>query len=175
MREPTERDCGHKLFGVVVQTLMKNTLEAIMTTQWKFRAAVLAVIIVAFLIGKPSFAQARLSDHDIENVMKNLKEDSKQFQSAFNSAIGKSTIRKTSQEKEAKAQVQLFRNQVDRMLNVFQDKHQADQTLPLVMATSKQIDEIFKSVQLGGSAAPAWAKCKSELTILATQFNMPGY
>jgi hypothetical protein len=175
VREPMERDYGHKLFGGVVAVSNEKYLEAIMTTQWKFRAAVLAVIIGAFVIGKPSFAQARLSDHDIENVMKNLKEDSKQFQSDFNSAIGKSTIRKTSQEKDAKAQVQLLRNQVDRMLDVFQDKHQADQTLPLVMATSKQIDEIFKNVQLGGSAAPAWAKCKSELTILATQFNMPGY
>ncbi|MGA8037428.1 MAG: hypothetical protein WA823_01935 [Candidatus Acidiferrales bacterium] len=146
-----------------------------MKTQWKFRAAAMAAIILAFLVVQPSFAQNRMSDHDIENVMKNLKQDSKTFQSAFNSSIGKSTIRKTSQEKDAKATVQLFRNQTDRMLDVFQDKHKADQTLPSVLSTSQQIDEIFKNVQLGGSAKSTWDKCKSELAILGTQFNMSGY
>lgn len=146
-----------------------------MKRTWKFRAGALAALVIALLLVQPSFAQQRMSDHDIENLMKNLKEDTKRFQSAFNSSIGKSTIRKTSQEKDAKAEVQQFRNQVERMLDVFQDKHKADDTLPGVMATSKQIDDTFKNVQLGGSAVSTWAKCKSELNILATQFNVPGY
>lgn len=146
-----------------------------MKRTWKFRAGALAALVIALLLVQPSFAQDRMSDHDIENVMKNLKEDSQKFQSAFNSAIGKSTVRKTSQEKDAKSTVQTYRNQVGRMLDVFQDKHKADETLPSVMASAKQIDDIFKSVQLGGSAISTWAKCKSEIKILAIQFNVPGY
>jgi hypothetical protein len=146
-----------------------------MKRTWKFRASALAALVIALLLVQPSFAQDRMSDHDIENVMKNLKEDSKRFQSAFNSSIGKSTVRKTSQEKDAKSTVQTYRNQVDRMLDVFQDKHKADETLPSVMASAKQIDGIFQSVQLGGSAISTWDKCKSEIKILAIQFNVPGY
>jgi hypothetical protein len=142
---------------------------------WTFRTVSLAAAIVAFLLVKPSFAQERMSDHDIENVMKNLKEDSQRFQSNFNSAISKSTIRKTSQEKADKDLVKSFREQTETMLNQFQDKHKADTTLPVVMGTAKQIDDIFKNVQLGGSAASSWAKCKSELDILANEFNMPGH
>jgi hypothetical protein len=152
-----------------------NTLEAIMKRTWKFRAGALAALVIALLLVQPSFAQERMSDHDIENVMKNLKEDRKRFQSAFNSSIGKSTVRKTSQEKDAKSTVQTYRNQVDRMLDVFGDKHKADETLPSVMASAKEIDGIFQSVQLGGSAVSTWAKCKSEIKILAVQFNVPGY
>jgi ABC-type enterochelin transport system substrate-binding protein len=114
-----------------------------------------------------------MSDNDIENVMKNLKEVSKRFQSSFNSTISKSTIRKTSQEKDDKALVQSFRNQTEQMLKIFQDKHKADTTLPGVLSTAKQIDDVFASVHLGRSAASLWAKCKSELNILANQFNLP--
>jgi hypothetical protein len=139
------------------------------------RAVAFAAILFAFLTVRPVHAQDRMSDKDIENLMKNLKEDSKRFQSAFNSSVSHSTIRKTSQEKDYKATVQLFRNQVDRMLDVFQDKHQATDTLPSVMNTSGQIDDIFRNVQLGGGAVSSWAKCKTELNMLATQFNMPGH
>ena len=146
-----------------------------MKTAWKHRAAALAALMIALLLVPASFAQDRMSDHDIENVMKNLKEDSKRFQSAFNSSIGHSTIRKTSQEKDAKGTVQTFRNQTEHMLDVFQDKHKADDTLPLVMATAKQVDGILGTVQLNGATMSTWAKCKSELHILGVQFNLPGY
>jgi hypothetical protein len=61
----------------------------------KYLAAALIVFSLTFLVVPSSSAQQRMSDKDIENTMKNLKEDSKRFQSSFNSAISKSTIRKT--------------------------------------------------------------------------------
>jgi hypothetical protein len=71
-----------------------------------------AVLVLSMLIvaGFASYAysQERLSDKDIETMFNNLKSDAKKFSSTFNSAVGKSTIRKTSQEKEAKALVQSF-------------------------------------------------------------------
>jgi len=140
-----------------------------------FRTVALFTLFLTFVAVRPAIAQDRMSDKDVENLMKNLKQDSKTFQSAFNSSISHSTIRKTSQEKDDKATVQLYRNQVDRMLDVFQDKRQANDTLPVVMNTSGQIDEIFKSVQLGESAKSAWKKCKTEMNMLATQFNMSGH
>jgi hypothetical protein len=45
-----------------------------------------------------------MSDNDIENVMKNLKEVSKRFQSSFNSTIFKSTIRTDAQNFSGQAQ-----------------------------------------------------------------------
>ena len=47
-------------------------------------------------------AQGRLSDKDIEHLMDNVKDDVKSFRPNFNSAISKSSIRKTSREKDAK-------------------------------------------------------------------------
>jgi hypothetical protein len=144
-----------------------------MLIRWKTHAVVVLALTVTFLVAMSSFAQQRMSDRDIENVMKNLKEDSKRFQSSFNSAISKSTIRKTTQEKSDKELVKSFQNQTESMLNVFQDKRTADTTLPGVLDTAKQIDGVFIDVHMGGSAKSDWNKCKAELSILAGQFNMP--
>jgi hypothetical protein len=143
----------------------------------RFSLRVMAVVLAAyasiFLVVPSSYAQQRMTDKDIENTMKNLKEDSKRFQSSFNSAISKSTIRKTSQEKDDKAQVKTFRTQTESMLKVFQDKKKADTTLPGVMSSASNIDRIFANVSMGGSASADWAKCKSEIDLLANAFQMP--
>lgn len=144
-----------------------------MLNRSKAKAAAVSALAVVFLLVQPSFAQQRMSDRDIQNVMKNLKEDSKHFQSSFNSAISKSTVRRTSQEKTYKALVQSYRNQTETMLNIFQNKRKADTTLPGVLSSAKEIDDVFIDVQMNGSARSDWNKCKSELAILADQFNMP--
>jgi hypothetical protein len=117
-------------------------------------------------------AQTRMTDKDIVNLMKNLVQDSKQFQSLFNPAISKSTIRKTSQEKDAKAVVQSFRNQTVSMLQTFQSKKKADTTLPIVLDSSQKIDKWLVDVPLNSSVTTQWAKVKSELSTLSNQFNI---
>jgi hypothetical protein len=144
-----------------------------MSNSRKYQVAAITVFSLVFLLVQLSSAQQRLSDKDVESTMKNLKEDSKRFQSSFNSAVSKSTIRKTSQEKDAKALVKSFQSQTETMLNVFQDRTKADTTLPGVLGTAKQIDGIVSSVSLGGTTVSDWAKCKAELSILANEFNLP--
>jgi hypothetical protein len=114
-----------------------------------------------------------MTDKDVQNMMKNLVNDTKQFQSLFNSAISKSTIRKTSQEKDAKATVQSFHNQTVSMLQTFQSKKKADTTLPLVLDSSQKIDKWLADVPLNGSVTTQWGKVKAELSTLSNQFNIP--
>ena len=117
-------------------------------------------------------AQARMSDKDIENMMKNTVQDTKQFQSLYNSAISKSTIRKTSQEKDAKAVVQSFRNQTESMLQTFQSTKKADATLPIALDGAQKIDKLLVDVPLNKTVTKQWAKVKSELSTLSDQFNI---
>jgi hypothetical protein len=118
-------------------------------------------------------AQARMSDKDVVKMMKNLVQDTKQFQPLFNSAVSKSSIRKTSREKDAKAVVQSFRNQAENMLQVFQSKKKADTTLPSVLDSSQEIDKFLVDVPLNESVTKQWEKVKSELATLSNQFNIP--
>src|SRR5277367_1243876 len=139
----------------------------------RITAAALLALTFALLFSQPSFAQHRMSDHDIEALMKNLKQDAGKFQSSFNSSISKSAVRKTDQEKIYKDLVKSFVAQCDTMLGVFQSKHTVDTTLPGVLATGHQVDNIFIDYQLTGNARPNWNTCKAILIKLAAQFNIP--
>jgi hypothetical protein len=117
--------------------------------------------------------QGRMSDKDVEATMQNLKNDAKHFQSSFNSAVGKSTIHKTSQEKDAKALVKTFAQQTDSMHNVFKSSKKADASLPVVLDSAQKIDKLLGQVPLGDNATSSWGRVKSELNSLASAFNMP--
>ena len=114
------------------------------------------------------YAQERMRDKDIENTMKNLNEDTKRFQSC-----SKNTIRKTSQEKDARNLVKTFRDQTDGMLKAFHDKKQADASLQTVLNSASQIDKQINDISLGGKTSTQWSKIKSELTTLSEQFKVP--
>jgi hypothetical protein len=64
-------------------------------------------------------AQTRLNDKDVLQHMKNLKDDTKKFRPSFNSALAKSTIRETTQEKDAKTLGQNFEQQTNSMYEAF--------------------------------------------------------
>jgi hypothetical protein len=108
-------------------------------------------------------AQNRMSDKDVEATMKNLSEDAKSFRSAFDSSVGKSTIRKTSREKDAKAQVKSFENQTQTLLNQFKKKKQANDYLPSVLDTANQIDGLLHDVQFDSATTMRWSKVRADL------------
>jgi hypothetical protein len=119
-----------------------------------------------------SAAQERLSDKDVEATMKNLKEDSKKFRKTFDSAVEKSTIRKTSQEKEAKGLSQQFEKQTEAMLNQFKDKKKADAGLAAVMNTSEQLQKTIETAGISSQVTTDWARVQTSLDALAKEFNV---
>ena len=132
----------------------------------------MVVAIVMTLAGPVARGQGRMSDKDIEETMQNLKNDAKHFQSSFNSAIGKSTIHKTSREKDAKALVKTFAQQTDSMHNTFKSSKKADTSLPGVLSNAQQIDKLLADVPLGDNVTSSWSRVKSELNTLTSAFNM---
>jgi len=117
--------------------------------------------------------QDRMSDKDIESLMKNVINDTKTFRTTFDSGVNHSTIRKTSQAKDAKNLVETFLNQANTMLTTFQSTKKADDSLNTLSGTAAQIDQFLGSVQLGPQTGEAWSKVKSELEILRKQFFRP--
>ena len=76
--------------------------------------------------------------------------------SSFNSAVSKSSARKTSQEKDAKALVQQFEKQTEAMLKQFKSKRKADQALRAVLSSSDQIDKVLSTASMGEATNNAW-------------------
>ena len=88
--------------------------------------------------------------------MQNLKDEAKKFQSSFNSAIGKSTGRKTSPEKDGKALVKAFSQQTDSMSEVFKDSKKAGTSLQEYLDSAQKIDKLLADVPLGDNVTASW-------------------
>jgi len=118
-----------------------------------------------------SSGPARLSDKDIEAGCKNLLDDSKKFRSSFNSAVGKSTIRKTTQEKDAKQLVEQFQKRAEGTLKQFQ-KDKTAPGLAALRSSADKIDSVLSTTAMGGDVTAQWAKVKTELGVLSGAFSL---
>jgi hypothetical protein len=116
-------------------------------------------------------SQDRMNDKDLEKMFDNLKNDSKKFESAFDDGVEKSTIRKTSQEKEAKTQVESFRKQAEAALNKFKKDQHPETELAGLITSGTEIDKLLTTTPMGDKTDAAWAPVKKELSDIAVQFR----
>jgi hypothetical protein len=118
-------------------------------------------------------AQQRLNDKDVEETMKNLNEDAEQFRSQFDSAVSKSTIRNTDQEKQAKALVEHFQKKTEDMVDEFKDTKKTHDDLLIVRNDANKIDKVLSGTHLDDpKLSTQWAKIKSELGMISGAFGI---
>jgi hypothetical protein len=133
--------------------------------------SLLTIALVLTIGALSAAAQDRLSDKDVANMMNNLKNDAKNFRPVWNKALSKSTIRKTSREKDARTLATQFQNQTEGMLRQFQSNKTADQSLPLVQQTARSIEQVKSDISLGPVVDQQWTKIRTELDQIAQAFN----
>jgi hypothetical protein len=130
---------------------------------------------VALLLSLTSFssagAQARLSDKDLAQRIQNLNNDSKKFQSSFNNSISKSSICKTSQEKDAKKLADNFTKSTKSLLDYFKKTKKSDPYLQNTLDYASQLDKLQSSVQLDSTTASQWTRIRTQLNDIANAFH----
>jgi len=89
----------------------------------------------------------------------------------WNQALSKSTIRKTSREKDARALVAQFQSQTEGMQSQFQSNKTADSSLPLVQQTARNIEQVKSEVSLGPTVDTQWTKIRTELDQISQAFS----
>ena len=118
-------------------------------------------------------AQGRLSDKDLQRLMQNLKDDAQPFQKSFAKALKKSTIRKTSQEEDAKTLADTFAKQTNTALETFKHQQKADPEVNALVHTAAQIDPLVYSLQLNPQTTSQWERLRTELHQVAQAFGVP--
>ncbi|MBV9224955.1 MAG: hypothetical protein JOY85_13040, partial [Acidobacteriaceae bacterium] len=116
--------------------------------------------------------QTRINDKDLENLMRNLKDDAKSFRSPFSSALKKSSIRKTSQAKDAENLAASFEKQTEALLNNFKETKQGDANLSTVQSTAQQLGTVVSRYQLGPQVETRWDKIQSELQQVLSAYGV---
>jgi hypothetical protein len=128
-------------------------------------------ILIALLA--PVHAQTRVNDRDMAQLMKNLKEDAKNFLSPFDSNLHKSSIRNTGQEKDAKELADQFVKQTDEMWKRFKSKKKADAELQQVIDTAGKLDKLIYSHNFDSKTTTRWEIVRSTLQEVANGYGIP--
>jgi hypothetical protein len=117
-------------------------------------------------------AQTRINDKDVEHLMSNLHQDVKSFRPAFDAALKKSSIRRTSHEKDARQLAKQFEAQTGAMLSTFKEHKKADSAFQTVVGTAQQLDGVVRQLGSQSSAVPAWDRVQSDLNALYPAFGL---
>src|SRR5580704_4948789 len=112
----------------------------------------------------------RLNDKDLETVMSNLKADAKAFRPRFDSAIKKSSIRKTSQAKDAMNMASTFEKQTSTALNEFKKTRKGD-SVPAMLSTAGQIEKFITDLKLDPQTT-GWDKVRTDLIQVSNAFGI---
>jgi hypothetical protein len=123
-------------------------------------------------VGRPAVAQGRLSDKDLQRLMQNLKDDAQPFRQSFANALKKSTIRKTSKEKDARMLADSFAKQANSALETFKHNQKAEQPVAELVNTAAQIDPLVYSLQLNPQTTSQWERLRTELHQIAQAYGI---
>jgi hypothetical protein len=139
------------------------------------RVGFIILILLTGMLGANRFAmaQGRLSDKDLQRLMQNLKDDAQPFRKSFANALKKSTIRKTTQEKDARALADTFAKESNDALETFKHQQKADQQVVALVNTAARIDPLVYSLQLNPQTTSQWERLRTELHQIAQAFGVP--
>jgi hypothetical protein len=102
-----------------------------------------------------------------------LKDDAGPFRQNLANALKKSTIRGTSQEKDAKALADTFAKQANAALETFKHQQKADEQVVDLVHTAAQIDPLVYSLQLNPQTTSRWERMRTELHQVAQAYGIP--
>ena len=119
-----------------------------------------------------NFGQGRINDKDLENLMRNLNDDAKSFRSPFSSALKKSSIRRTSEARDAENIAASFAGQTEALLNNFKKTKKGDTQLAAVTDSASRINNTVRKYQLDPQVTARWDKIQTELSQIQSAFGM---
>jgi hypothetical protein len=101
-----------------------------------------------------------------------LKEDAKSFRPVFESSLKQSSIRKTSQEKDARQLAERFSKETEGAWKQFKSTKNNNVGISEVAGTALQIDKLVNGLSLNASTRTAWAKIQQELGQVEAAFGI---
>ncbi|HVC90391.1 MAG TPA: hypothetical protein VND66_07195 [Acidobacteriaceae bacterium] len=118
-------------------------------------------------------AQTRVNDRDMAAMMRNLHQDANSFRPPFDHAVHRSTIRHTSQERDARGLSKTFDKETEKLLHHFKKDRNGEAEFRTVSDTAAQIDHVVDTVELGPKVRTQWQKIRTELHQIAVAYGFP--
>jgi hypothetical protein len=114
----------------------------------------------------------RLSDKDVERIIKRIEQQSDRFRSSVDSALDKSRFNGSNREDDINSFIKDFYEQTKHLRNRF-DKHQSTSPdVEAVLDRAARIDNFMSRNRLNSKAQDDWSALKSNLDELASAYNV---
>ena len=145
----------HRLFVVSVLCVCSALLLTITTTK-------------AQVIGQPY----RISDKEVEKIIRRIEQQSDRFRSSLDSALDKSRFNGTRREDDINSFIKDFYEQTKRLRHQFDSHKSAAPDVEAVLNRAARIDEFMSRNRLSSKAQDDWSTLKTYLDGLASAYNV---
>ena len=122
----------------------------------------------AQVVGQPY----RVSDKDVERIIKRIEQQSDRFRSRLDSDLDKSRFNGTNREDDINSFIKDYYEQTKRLRDHFDKHHSATGDVEAVLDRAARIDDFMSRNRLSSKAQDEWSTLKSNLDELASAYNV---
>jgi len=130
-------------------------------------SAALVATVMAQVVGQPY----RLSDKDVEKIIRRIEQQSDRFRSSLDAALDKSRFNGSNREDDINAFVKDFYKQTKTLRDRFNSHKSTTSDVQSVLARAARIDGFMRRYPLSSRAQDDWSTLKTNLDELATAYN----
>ncbi len=125
---------------------------------------------VSTLPGGGSTLPYRLTDKEVDQILRRIEQQSKRFRSSVDSALDKSRLNGTRREDNVNEFIQQFNDEVKRLRDRFSDHKSVAADVQSVLDRAARIDEFMSRRQLSRKAEEDWFRLKANLDELSRAY-----
>jgi len=114
----------------------------------------------------------RISDKEVENIIRRVEQQSDRFKSSLDSALDKSRFNGTNREDDINSSIKAFYEQTKLLRDHFDKRHSAGADVEAVLNRAARIDDFMHRNRLSSKAQDDWSALKSNLDELASTYNV---
>ena len=131
-------------------------------------AALLVSTAKAQVIGQPY----RLSDSDVERIIRRIEQQSDRFRSSLDDALDKSRFNGSNREDDINSFIKDFYDQTKRLHDRFDDRKSASADVEAVLNRAARIDDFMRRNRISSKAQDDWSTLRGNLDELASAYNV---
>jgi len=114
----------------------------------------------------------RLTDKEVEQILRRIEQQSKRFRSSLDSALDKSRLNGTRREDDVNEFIKQFDDEVKRLRDRFQDHKSVAADVQSVLDRAARIDEFMSNRRLSGKSENEWSRLKANLDELSRAYGV---
>ena len=131
-------------------------------------SALLVSTVKAQVVGQPY----RVSDKEVERIIKRIEQQSDRFRSSLDDALDKSRFNGTNREDDINSFIKGYYEQTKQLRDHFDKHHSATADVEAVLDRAARLDDFMRRNRLSSKAQDEWSTLKNNLDELAAAYNV---